>query len=514
MDRKIKLGQSLTEKVADSIFWNAILLPVQYILSLLSSVVVTGVLGIEGYGLLASLNSISSTINSYTNMGVAKSLPKFEREVQEEYGIEGWNSLIWTLIVFRLVIVIVVVALLNVFAHRVCDFFDVRVYQRLTVGIVSILLVLQSVSDTLTGVLVAEFKNKAYNLSRVVTSLVTPLATIVVALLGGEVLAILSVGIVTGTVQIVTLWMGARKSIHIFPIRWFPIYREKVFLWRFVRFSAFTYMIILAGYFLSLPFAILMMNFFGLHDRVAYLALGGRLISMVRSLITMPLNYIISPLLGAVFLDKTYTRLRQAYRTMLRIYQLLIVPSSLGVIFMANFIVITLYEAEFANATSVLRILSLTVICSTVFGLSGSILQIYERYRWMSLVILLGIAGSVLGMLVLVPLYSEIGAAIALVVGSIIFYGSSTIICQFEFSLAYPVRFLVKILVSCTPMLIYLPFSAQIERSVPIVIAYMGFVALSFWGIFKLQGGINQEERDFLARVNLPMKGLLLKVLE
>ena len=117
-------------------------------------------------------------------------------------------------------------------------------------------------------------------------------------------------------------------------------------------------------------------------------------------------------------------------------------------------------------------------------------------------------------MVILIPLYSEIGAAMALVVGSIIFYSSSTIICHFEFSLSYPVRFLAKILISCTPMLIYLPFSVQIERSIPGAIVYMGLVTLAFWGIFKLQGGINQEERSFLARVNLPMKGLLLKILD
>ena len=96
MGSEAKPQQSLTEKVADSIFWNAVLLPLRYVLPLLSSVVVTQALGTEGYGLLASVNTISSTINTYTDMGIAKSLPKFEHEVQKQYGMAGWSGLILT----------------------------------------------------------------------------------------------------------------------------------------------------------------------------------------------------------------------------------------------------------------------------------------------------------------------------------------------------------------------------------------------------------------------------------
>jgi len=513
MGNETKPQQSLTEKVADSIFWNAALLPLRYVLPLLSSVVVTRVLGTEGYGLLASLNTISSTINTYTDMGMAKSLPKFEHEVQKQYGMAGWSGLILTLAAIRLLVTIFVIAVLNFFAYQTCALFYVEADQRLTIGIVSIVLILQSSSSILTGVLIAEFKNKAYNLSLLATSFFTPLATIVVALLGGGVLPILSVGIATGIMQVTTLWIGARKSIQIFPIRWFPIHREKVFFWRFIKFSAFTYTIIIARYFLSLPFAIVAMNYFGLHDRVAYLALGGKLINVVRSFVTMPLTYLVGPLLGNTFLDETHDRLRRAYRTMLKIYQLLIIPSSLGLVFMANFIVITLYDPQFVNTATVLQLLSLTLVVSTVIGLSGSILQIYERYRWMLLTIVLGIASSVVGMAVLVPTHAEIGAALALVLGNIILYSSSTIICHFEFSLSYPVRFLVKVLVSCMPMLIYFPFSAQIEHSLPGAIVYMGFSAFAFWGVFKLQGGIDKDERVFLERANIPLRELVLKVL-
>jgi O-antigen/teichoic acid export membrane protein len=504
---------SLTERVTDSIFWNAVLLPAQYMLSLVSSIVVTAVLGTDGYGLLASLNSISSTISTYTDLGMSKSLPKFAHEIQTKHGEEGWNSLVITLVGAKLVLTLLIAVLLNAFSLQVSRFFDVRSHQRTTIAIVSIVLVFQSMSDTLTGVLVSEFRNKAYNLSRLITSLFTPLATILVGLLGGGVLSILSMGIATRLVQVASLWIGTQRSIRVFPIRWFPVIRERVLFRRFVEFSASTYAVVVARYFLSLPFAILMMNYFGLQDRVAYLALGGELASRLGSFVTLPLNYVVGPLLGHTFLDKSYARLRQAYLTMVKIYQLLIIPSSLGVVFLAGFIVTTLYSPGFARSTVILRILVLSNIGSTVLGVSASILQVYERYRSMLMAVVCAIIASVAGMSFLVPSQAAFGAALALVLGNVVLHGSSTLICQSQFSLSYPARFLIKILVSCIPMLVYMPFSDKVDTSVPLAIAYVGFSAIAFWIVFRLQGGIDQSERGFLERSNIPYRALILRIL-
>ena len=68
-------GEKLLHRVADSMFWNATLLPIITLLNLAASILIRRTFGLES-GVYDILIGITTTLLAYSSLGISQSLPK------------------------------------------------------------------------------------------------------------------------------------------------------------------------------------------------------------------------------------------------------------------------------------------------------------------------------------------------------------------------------------------------------------------------------------------------------
>ena len=508
----VSKSPSLAERATQSVLWNMALLPARYLLPLVSSIVVVRVLGPERYSLLATLGAITGTVALYADLGMSKAIPKFEAEIKAQWGETGLRDLLGTLITFRLFLFGVVVLGIWVFSTPFLTLFGIGRHQKLYLFLIAVMLLTAAPSGILRGLLIARFRNREINLIELTVTVGAPLLAMVAALAGLDVPGILASSAVVSILQLM-LWSWASASL--IPWRGFRFFlpgRLGVdWLRRFVAFSGFTYFGLITRYFNELPFAILVMNIFGMQAQVAFLSLASRAVTMVRDLATLPLSYTLAAILGNTFLDHTHQKLRGSYQILTRIYLLSVVPTSLGLALVARPAIGFIYGIEFVPAVPTLRVLAMLVMVGTVIGFQASILLMYERYREVLVTGALGIA-TVAGLCwLLIPQWGHLGAGVALGIGGLAWHGSGTRVVHRLYGLRYPLNFLGRVLVACLPMLIYWPLRHRIESHWAMLVAYMVFSIVAFVGVLKLQGGVGRAERTLVAESRLPLRHWILR---
>ena len=490
------------------------LLPANYLLPLIGTVVVVRVLGPERYSLLATLAAVTSTVTLYADMGVSKSIPKFEPEIKARWGEIGLRNMLGTLIFLRLLIFSAVVGGIYVFSEPFFTFFKIHHNQGLYLFLIAIMLLVGAPIGILRGLLIARFRNKELNLIQLFLTGGTPLLAIVAAVAGLGVPGILGSRAVVSVVQLILLGWATGPLLAWRGFRFFAFHKlDAEWRKRLAAFSGLTYFTLIIRYFTDLPFAILVMNIFGLHEQVAFLSIAYRSVIMVRNLATLPLSYTLGALLGNTSLDQTHQKLRRSYQTMARLYLLGVVPASLGLVFVGKPALIFLYGAEFVPALHTLQALAMFMATGTVISLGTSILQMYERYRDFLLTGALCIFTTVGSCFLLARQLGHTGVGIALGTGFLVWHGSTTWLAHRRYALNYPVDFARRVIIACLPMQIYWLFWGDIQSNWIFFIGYVIFSMIAFLGVLKLEGGVGESERTLVEQSRLPLKNLILRLI-
>jgi O-antigen/teichoic acid export membrane protein len=509
-----KEGESLAKKTTRSVFWNVVLLPLQYVLPFLSTIIVIPALGTTLYGQLATLTAVATTVSTYTDLGVSKSLPKFVAEVEDRFGQQGWQDFVLSLGVIRILITALFLILINASSNWFISFFKMPTQGDLYVRLVSVWIIFQAISSILSMVLVARFRHREMNLVTVISSVVEPLLVAGTVLLGGGLLGVLAASIFVEALRGGAMLYGLRGELSLRSLRFFPFSRQAPLARRFAVYSAFSYLIvIMQRYFFSLPFMILLMGYFGLQDRIGYLALANKVSSLVVGVTNLPLSYTIAPLLGATFADPDYRRLRKAYLLINRFNQFISAAPSIAVMFVANGLVLLFFGQQYLPAVPSLRLLLGLFAAGGLVAYGSSVLQTYEKYGGVVISSLLGLGAMLLLAVVTPSALRESRVAIAVGGGYCVFQISSMLLGHRAFGLAYPVRHLAKVLAACLPMLLYLAFRQSIGTSLWALLGYVVYSGLAFIGVFRLLGGLEQEEREALHKLDFPLKGVVLRLL-
>lgn len=104
----------------------------------------------------------------------------------------------------------------------------------------------------------------------------------------------------------------------------------------------------------------------------------------------------------------------------LKIILLISIPMVIGVFFVSDYLITAIYGEEYSQSAQVLKILSLILIISPIGYLLGSrILLVTGQEKKMIIPVVSGAIVNVIGNLVLIHFYNEIGAAIASVIGEV-----------------------------------------------------------------------------------------------
>ncbi|MGD2251428.1 MAG: oligosaccharide flippase family protein [Anaerolineales bacterium] len=508
------MDESLATRTAKSVFWNVAVLPFQYLLPFISSIVVIRALGTDLYGQLATLTAVATAVSTYTDLGISKSLPKFNAEVLQEYGRSGWQSFILTLCALRLLLAGIILAVFNASEDWFIAFFKIPAQGHLYVRLVSVWIVLQALSGMFSMVLVALFKHREMNLVQLSSRIIGPLLIIGAALAGWGLTGVLVASIVMEAYRVAAMLFGLRREFDLPSVRPFPFRSEASITKRFSLYSAFSYMIVIVRrYFFGVPFMILLMGYYGLHDRIAYLALANKVTALVIGLTNLPLSYTMAPLLGTTFADADYGRMRKAYRLINKLNQIVSVAPSVGVLLLANLLVVAFYGSEYQPAVAPLRIMLGLLAAGGVLAFGSSVLQTYERYRRILISSLIGLVAILVSALLLIPRFMEIGAAASMGIGFCAFQIAATLFGRKDLGLSYPLSMLAKVTAASIPMLTYFPFRQAIDRQPLFALVYMVFSGLAFFAVFKLLGGLEEEDRQALSRIKFPLKRVVMRLL-
>ena len=559
--------QSLSERVFSATLWNTLLLPTRFAVGIITSVLYYRILSLEQVGLVFLLTSLASTIGLYADLGIERALPRYLPEVEQGGGRMAVRAFMNRVIRLKLLILAVVslgllflaAPLTNYVADRqrsqittidqqiaavraeggdvgeIATLEQQRVAQQtvvaqietegrwFVVGVVA-LLILGAIFDVYMQFLTAYFKQRAWNLITLATSLLQPLLVTTFLLLGWGVPGVLLGLVITPIVSIgLAAWQTWRATeLLAVPER----ARKEVtnLRHRFINYAAVSYLMQISGWFYDVPFVLFVLTAsLDLRD-LAILSFAYKFAKDFLAYVWTPLSGVITPLLTRVKVDRNQAALEDAHASLTRILLLLLVPAAVGLAVLAPYIVAILYP-KYSAATTLILIFVMFTFAESLLSIPHNVLMVYERYRAVIASRLVALL-SVPAVFLVLPYFGMIG--IAVVVGVVrvlpriitLIYGMRTL------GLTVPLGFAARVGTATTlfaaVLLAVLHFwpvqtigdsaTTKLLAMIP-VFALIGLGVVLYFGTLRLLGGLDEAERRRILGLRLPFKQVLSRVL-
>ncbi|MGC8875339.1 MAG: polysaccharide biosynthesis C-terminal domain-containing protein [Chloroflexia bacterium] len=558
-------NRSLSRQVASAMFWNVAIFPLKFLVGIAVGIVVPNLLGLERYALYVLLVSVASTLGSYADLGMERALPRYIPEVAHLFGRAGLRRFLREVIGVKLALLMLIllgfqlfsgplqgyvrtnemrkVAALDVQLQQTADptererlFAERAAHERLIARLdaegrlyawtIGAMLVLGSVFDVLTRLLVAYFQQRATNAIDVGLAFLQPLLIIVLVLLGWDMKGILVALVVTPVVGVILAVSRARREIATLPEGggttdrwWHRVWR------RFLVFSAISYLINLSTWIYDLAFLSLVTASYLSTSDVAALGVASKFVGLFLTYLMVPLSGIQVPLFAHLYARKGLSELQQAFDILSQFLVLLLVPTGVGLALLSPSLVPLLYPGFPASTSTLVVILIAGMFLETLIGTPQNILQVYERY---GIVVLGRLAALVVVPLLYlwVPRYGLLGAvgaaSVARVASRAVTFGYSLR----AFPLQFPWRFTARVAGATAamaalvyPLSLWLGVSGGASRwggrlvllGKDLGLAVLG--ALVFFGVLRLLGGLDPALRKRLSELRFPLKRWILRLL-
>jgi len=511
-------------------FWNTVLFPLKTAVSFLASLIVVNGLRVTGFGAYSSLLAAATLIGQYTDLGLERSLPKFLPEVELRFGRDGVRLFLQWLLGFKLILLTLVVAAIQVWSPFLASFFGLSEGGPLIIGILCALIVLGSLSNIMVQILFAFFRQKAYNLLDILTGLMQPALTALLVLLGFGVLgAVISLLATTAVILALQAWqavcawgevpsgqgrVGRRDVLSLLPRLW--------------PYALLIYLINISSTIYEPDTALMVLTSLGDVSGRAVLALGARYVREFNRFLVAPQTGVQMPLFARLFTQGDRPALQRAYSSFTRLFILTLLPTGVGLALFSRGLIQVLYRQEFGGAAAIVLVLLVGDFLDSMLGsVPHNILMAHERYRPVVVARLL-IFGAALLIFWLAPRYGALGAALAMTTARLV--GMAVVLgyAMAAFRLSFPWSFLRRVLGAtagyCLVLLPILwfgrwgifdpsPPATLLERLTRLLIlAGLGLLgAALFLLLFKRLGGLDPADRDRVAELRFPLKKWVLR---
>jgi O-antigen/teichoic acid export membrane protein len=256
-------------------------------------------------------------------------------------------------------------------------------------------------------------------------------------------------------------------------------------------------------------------------EQAAVLSVAANLVRQILTYLYMPMQGLQVPLFTRARAGDGAT-LPGAYAAVCRLLLLLLVPGSIGLMSLAQPLVLAQYP-QYAAAVPAIVLLTPMLFAESLLATSQNALMVSERYLPIILSRTLAFSSVPLAW-VLVPRYGILGAAAAIggariLAGLVVFVAGRRIL-----DLRFPWQFALRLAGASAIMgLALVPLASLLPDAITgrwqqlalfgetLVVAAIGGAV--FVGGFRLMGGLDQRDRLQLAGTRLPLKRLLLRVL-
>lgn len=540
----------LGQQVSQAMTWNTLLAPLKTITELAANLIILNVLALPQVGMLRLVTSAAGTLGIWVDLGIDRALPRFIPELEQTRGRAAVGRFMALIFAFKLLL-LVAFSLVFVFfsGHFVetylvggieglSDRFDtaargalqneVRALAPWLIVSVLLLVALGSFYDGLMAYLVSYFRQRAWNLITMVGDIVQPTLAAALVLAHYGIAGVLVAIVVTPLVSVALAgWQVLQSQRRREPAAPTPPPAAapdegsaQPGLWRrFAAYSAISNVLNLSDYFLSWMFAVFLLDNLA---QVAIYTVGSALVRQALALSYRPLVGIQVPLFTRVRGGES--PLPEAYAAVGRILALIMIPGSVGLMVLARELILVQYP-QYIDAALVIYILTPCLFFESFLSSAQIVLQVYERYR----LLLLSRASTLLVlplMLWVAPQYGLVGAALAVGGGRVLTGLAAALLAQRALPLRYSWRFFGRVALASLAMagavlaLKWLLGLGQIgaalgERllAAGLLVAVIGAGILVFVGVLRLLGGIEPEDRRWIAASRLPLRRWIVRVL-
>lgn len=503
--------------------WNAVLQPLRLIAGLISGIVVVNVLSKEGYGAIALLSAMASTLGLVVDFGVERSLVKFIPEIESRYGYRGVRRVLRLVVIQKLAILAVILVVALVFRDFFFGFWRGRVNEPATLALLDtrrwyffaalmLLVIFGALFDVYMQALVSYFRQRAWNVIVLLVTVAKPLLLALVALAGWGVSGVVAITVAIPIVAtVLAAWQaaGLREPVteHAGPTREArPIAR------RFLSYSALSYWIQLTEYAYSLEFVLLVLPSAA---EAAGFKTAYALVYQVLTGLWSPLTGVQIPLFARLHVRDNQRQLAEAYALLSKFLAALMIPAAIGLALLAGNLLAILWPRYVEYAT-VARVLTVALCVDAAISVPLAILMAYERFGPMLLARTFALLAIPL-LFYIAPRYGATAAAAVMGGTRLATDGLAMAFAIRRFPLRYPVAFASRVLLASSIMgaviapvaLLLLAPTAGIGAATRA--AYLaGNLGLGLAGAaiyllaFRMFGGIDRGDRERILALRIP----------
>lgn len=369
---------SLSSKVVHAFFWNALLIPLAGVASLLGSAAVGRTLPLHEYAVFAVATSLTQALLLYSDVGISVSASKFFPEINVLQGRVGVKRFLSRLLVGKAIVFGLLLGALSLLSSSFARLLGIEegfVFIFPYVGVVAWLEALAGVFGSLLSSL---FDQKRVNSINGIISIARPLLIIAFVVTGFGVWGILSAMIIASFIKLGLLAItGLRYSLEEKPYVEIPDLPR-----RFIKLSLFGYIEKITSYLHSGSFVTLMLAMYLPRQDVAFFALAADFVSKFLTLTISPLQGIILPMFTAVYADGDSSKKDRTFSYTVKILTLLCFPMAAILIGSSPSLIPWLYSAKFGPAVPIAQILTLFFFLEyTIYGPANAALLSGENLK-------------------------------------------------------------------------------------------------------------------------------------
>ena len=505
---------TLIQRTGRAAFWNAVLVPLQAILSLAFGMIVAQRFGLNA-GVYVTGIGVATSAVMFTGMGIPTSLTKFLPEIEASSGAAAVAMFLRRVAAFRILLLAVVITPLNLFAQPLAAALDMGTDGVVILRLASVLIVARAVVDLCVRTLNAFFGQLRSN----VLSLIQ--GSLDLVLVGAAAFGGFQVGGVFGMVvvsSVITAAVGlfyahgmlaslpADERGSAFAPADIAATRALVAAERsrFAGFAVFTYLFELSIYFSDKAFATPALALVLGRNEAAIFSYGFSLAFMTVGLMIASFRGLYRPMFAHLRARRDPEQLRRAFSGISKAQLVLLMPAGVGLFVMAGDYIPLLYGAQFTPAVPVARVFVALLYLQTAFNLGIIWLSIDERYRavlW---------AQSI--QVFAVPFFLIVADTRGLVAAALLFGSARVVVnvvayvlCHRDYGFRFPWAFAAKVAAVASVMgLILSLLRSFLAPSVPEALGLTTVGVLLYAAGLRVARVLGPEEVDLLERSDIP----------
>lgn len=507
------MNSSTFQKAGTAIFWNIVFFPIIQFVSFATSVLIVRSLAIEEYATYALFLSLSLSLLMYTDFGMTSSLPKFLSEIEHHLGKQGVIRFVKRIISVKILLIVITIIVLNVTLDFWGKIFRIEQHGALILRSIGFILVFKMFSSVGVSILNSFFEQKRSNLLKLTSLLLYSFFVLLFIILGYGIRGVIYGILIAELIQCgLTLFLSCKLLTTLkAPVA--ESSQSHRFGRRFIRHALFQYFVKWGHYCVSPAFSLVILTMLMDKPEVALFALATEFTYKFIGLLSNPLNNIQVPLFANIYAQSDVKQLQQAATALSKMVLLLFIPAGVGLFVLSANLIELLYPASYVGTSILVKVLIVFLFLETILvNPMDPLLRTNEKYKS----VILSKSVSFLNiplLLLLIKLFGTFGAVISL--GFVrLFSGILLLYFAFKFfHLNFPARFFFKVTLSsiiCGVGIYWLNKYYTVSYVSTILLMCLG--AILFFISLKILGGLGNQEKAFIASLELPCSKYIMKV--